>query len=145
MSKEEKQDIRQSGYTEALRYMDNARKTLEKAGREDDRFYKDPKYVRTACGTAYNGVLHALDTFLVLRGVIEYEPPRKFRILPKRRKSIEFYREHTSKQDRKLLNLLNSVYEVLHLSGYYDGILDSHIVKSGFTAAYGIIDYIKPG
>jgi hypothetical protein len=42
-------------YTEALRYMDNAKETLQKANKEDD-FYHDRKYVRTACGTAYKNV-----------------------------------------------------------------------------------------
>ena len=50
-------------YKEAIRYMDNAKETLLKAGKEDD-IYKDEKYVKTACGIAFNGVLKALDGYL---------------------------------------------------------------------------------
>lgn len=43
--------------------MENATETLKKAGK-DGKYYKDEKYVKTACGTAYNGVLKALDIYL---------------------------------------------------------------------------------
>ena len=48
---EEQNRIRKTYYNEAIRYMENARETLQKAGKED-RFYIDKKYVKTACGTA---------------------------------------------------------------------------------------------
>lgn len=50
-------------YDEAMRYMENARKTLKGAGKEDGE-YSDVKYVQTASGTAYLGVLIALDEYL---------------------------------------------------------------------------------
>jgi predicted HAD superfamily phosphohydrolase len=134
MSVEEQQELKQKSYAEAIRYMNNAKETLQKAKKEDD-FYSDRKYVRTACGTAYNGVLHALDTYLMLKDV---EMPKK------RRRSIDFYTRNVSKIDGKLLNRLDSVYEILHLSGYYDGILDALVIKRGFDNAYEIINKIKP-
>jgi hypothetical protein len=91
--------------------------------------------VRTACGTAYNGVLIALDTYLTLKDV---ELPKK------KRRSIDFYTRNISKIDGKMLKYLDTVYSVLHLSGYYDGILNASVIKEGFDNAYDIIDKIKP-
>ncbi|MDR3340562.1 MAG: DUF5618 family protein [Candidatus Symbiothrix sp.] len=133
MSHEEQLKIKQKSYAEAMRYMNNAKETLLKAGKEDN-YYNDRKYVRTACGTAYNGVLIALDTYLSLKGITK----------TKGRKSIEYYCEQFGKLDKKMLKHINNAYEVLHLSGYYDGIQDARIVKIGFDEAYEIIDRIKP-
>ncbi|MDR0768760.1 MAG: DUF5618 family protein [Dysgonamonadaceae bacterium] len=133
MSIDEQQLIKQQSYSEAMRYMENAKETLKKAGKDDQR-YKDRKYVKTACGTAYNGVLLALDAYLLLKGIKT----------AKRRKSIEYYCEQLGKLDKKMLQHLNNAYEALHLNGYYEGTLNAHIIKSGFDDAYGIIDKIKP-
>jgi hypothetical protein len=129
----EQDKIKSEYYEEAIRYMDNAKETLKKAGKEDD-FYKDDKYVKTACGIAYNAVLKALDGYFILKEVKG----------PKCRKSIEFYRTNTSKIDKKALNYLNSAYNILHLDGYYDGILSVDVISTGFKYAYTIIDKIKP-
>lgn len=56
----EQNQIKQKYYTEAIRYMDNAKEILKKADKEDG-VYKNPKYVRAACGTAYNAVLIAIE------------------------------------------------------------------------------------
>jgi hypothetical protein len=92
--------------------------------------------VRTACGTAYNGVLLALDTYLMLKDV---ELPKK-----KKRRSIEFYEQNISKLDGKLSKHLGSAYNILHLSGYYDGELSVSVITAGFDVAYEIINKIKP-
>jgi hypothetical protein len=133
MSTEEQQLIKQESYSEAIRYMENAKENLKKAGKED-YYYKDRKYVKTACGVAYNGVLIALDAYLSLKGIKK----------TKGRKSIEYYCEHLGNLDKKMLRQVNNAYTILHLSGYYDGILDVRIVKSGFDDAYEIINKIKP-
>jgi hypothetical protein len=133
MSAEEQQSLKQQSYNEAIRYMDNARETLQKA-RKEEYVYQDRKYVRTACGTAYNGVLIALDAYLSVKGISTTV----------KRKSIEHYRKHIAVLDKKLLVALNTVYNVLHLDGYYDGIQDARVVKAGFDVAYEIIDRIKP-
>jgi len=125
--------IKEKYYAEALRYMNNAKETLKKANKED-HYYRDSKYVRTACGTAYNGVLLALDAYLLTKGIKK----------TKGRKSIDYYQENIGHSDKKLLNHINSVYEVLHLAGYYDGIRDARVIKIGFDTAYEIIDKIKP-
>ena len=125
--------IRTTYYNEANRYMENARETLKKAGKQD-RFYVDEKYVKTACGIAYNGVLKALDGYLLLKGVEK----------TKGRKSIEYYEEAIAGIDRKLLNYINSAYLILHLNGYYDGVRDARVISEGFNLAYSIIERIKP-
>ncbi|MDD5571309.1 MAG: DUF5618 family protein [Bacteroidales bacterium] len=133
MSIKEQQEVRDKYYSEAVRYMNNAKEVLKKAGK-DGAYYKDKKYVKMACGTAYNGVLLALDGYLLLKGI---EKKRG-------RKNIGYYQSNITKIDRKLLYNIDDVYEILHLSGYYDGIRSEKIVKSGFEIAYTIINKIKP-
>jgi hypothetical protein len=130
---EQQAKIREKYYREAVRYMDNAKETLKKAKKED-KYYRDAKYVKTACGIAYNGVLVALDGYLELKNVKK----------TKSRKSIEYYQEFLGKQDRKMLDNLNSAYKILHLWGYYDGIEKVDVVKSGFDEAMAIIEKLKP-
>ena len=134
MSINEQQALKTEYYSEAIRYMDNAKECLKKAKKEDD-YYHDHKYVKMACGTAYSGVLMALDGFLQLKDI----KPKK-----KDRKSIEYYQSNISNIDKKMLDYLNSAYKILHLSGYYDGIEDARVVKAGFDNAYKIIEKIKP-
>jgi uncharacterized protein (UPF0332 family) len=136
MSPSEQTEIKREYYSEAIRYMENDKDCLKKAKKEND-YYNDAKYVRMACGTAYNGVLIALDGFLVLRGV--HTPDGK-----KLRKSIEHYQSSITKIDKAMLKTLNSAYKILHLYGYYDGIEDARVVSAGFDNAYKIIDKIKP-
>lgn len=133
MGTAEQDKIRSEYYVEAIRYMDNARETLIKAGKEDD-LYKDDKYVKTACGIAYCAILKALDGYLLLKEVKRQ----------KGRKSIEYYRENIAKIDRKLMQYLNNAYMTLHLDGYYDGNVSVDTISSGFKSAYLIIDKIKP-
>ena len=131
----EQQVLKEKYYSEAIRYMDNAKECLTKAKKEGN-YYHDPKYVKMACGTAYNGVLVALDGFLLLKGI---DKPKG-----KLRKSIEYYQSNITKIDKKMLDYLNSAYKILHLFGYYDGIENVNVVKEGFEEAYRIIDKIKP-
>ena len=135
MSVQEQETMKEKYFGEAIRYMDNARECLKKAKKEDNYYY-DVKYVKMACGTAYSGILVALDCFLVLKGI---DNPKG-----KSGKSIEYYQENVAKIDRKMLGTLNSAYEVLHLWGYYDGITSAKVLKNGFDEAYKIIEKIRP-
>jgi len=143
MSVQEQEAVKETYYSEAVRYMDNAKEYLKNAKKEDD-FYLDKKYVKTACGTAYNGVLVALDGFLTLKDI---KPKGK------ERKSVEFYQRNITKIDKKMLNTFISAYtctvyevrgKILHLWGYYDGITKASVVKEGFDLAYTLINKIKP-
>ena len=135
MSLQEQQDTKEKYFNEAMRYMDNAKEYLKNA-QKDGNVYRDIKYVRTACGTAYNGFLIALDCFLVLKDI--HKPKGKDR------KSIEHYQKHLGSQNKKMLDSLNIAYKILHLWGYYDGIESVTVVKEGFDYAYSLIDKIKP-
>lgn len=129
----EQKAIKAIYYTEACRYIANAKETLKKAGK-DGKFYKDEKYVKTACGTAYSAVLKALDGYLNLK-----EVPKQ-----RGRKSIEYYQSNIARLDKKLLTELQSAYNVLHLYGYYDGELNVSIIKAGFETAEDIIKRMEP-
>ncbi|MDR0304303.1 MAG: DUF5618 family protein [Chitinispirillales bacterium] len=122
-------------YEEAVRYMNNANEALQKS-KKDDRYYSDKKYVRTACGVAYSGVLLALDAWLTLKGIPK---PNK-----KQRKSIEYYMSNITELDKKLLSNLHTVYNILHLAGYYDGVTNIKVIQAGFESANEIIEKIKP-
>jgi len=132
----EQQHIKQKGYAEAMRYIANAKGYLQKAGMDDKGWYKDKKYIRTACGAAYNGVLEALDTYLELKN------PEA--IKSKERKDIDFYRRHLAKDNKKTLKALETAYHILHISGYYEGVKVPDIIKMGFKSAKELIDLIKP-
>jgi len=134
MSIEEQRNLKEKYYNEAIRYMDNAKESLKKAKKEDG-YYSDQKYIKVACGTAYSGMLVALDGFLLLKDIVPDQ---------KERKSILFYQSNLSNIDKKMLDNLNSAYKILHIMGYYDGITTASVVKLGFDLAYTIIDKIKP-
>jgi hypothetical protein len=55
-------------YKEAMRYIENAKNFLNTAGKEG-RYYNDIKYVKIACGTAYSGILLALDYLFDVKNV----------------------------------------------------------------------------
>ena len=120
-------------YKEAMRYIDNARILLKQAGKED-RNYQDVKYVHSACGTAYIGVLKALNVLFEIKQV-----PKK-----RGRKSIEYYQEALSKIDKKLLSYLNNSYRLLHLDGYYEGETNIKAIDEGFENAKLVIEALKP-
>lgn len=120
-------------YYEAMRYIDNAKKSLKLAGKED-KFFIDEKYVRTACGTAYSGLLIALNFLFEIKKVQK----------KRGRKSIEFYTGTLSQIDKKLLKHLNSAYHILHLEGYYEGETSIATINDGFDHAISIIESLKP-
>jgi hypothetical protein len=136
---EEQQAIKQKGYAEAMRYIANAKDMLKKAGRGDRR-YKDPKYVSSASGIAYKGILIALDCWLQLK---EVEIPEN-KDGKENRRQIGFYRNHLKELDKKLLKDLNDAYDDLHLFGYYDCNLNTNVIDEGFEIANNILARIKP-
>lgn len=125
--------IHENPYKEAMRYIENASDTLKLAG-NDGKFYIDSKYVKTDCGTAYSGILVALDSLFEIKNV------------PKRRgrKAIDYFQNNLSKIDKRLLNYLNNAYNILHLDGYYSGMIGIKLIETGFDYAISIIDALKP-
>ncbi|GHV61131.1 hypothetical protein FACS1894195_1170 [Bacteroidia bacterium] len=137
--REQQEQSKMEPYAEAMRYMRNAEDTLQKTRKEDNR-YLDPKYVSSACGIAYKGVLHAMDAWLVTKG----KPMLTKRDQTKKHRDINMYRAEVTKLDGRMLNLLNTVYNILHLAGYYDEEQKVDIIRSGFEDAYEIIARMKP-
>ena len=124
-------------YKDAVRYMDNAVEILSTKAGKDGKYYADKKYVRMACGTAYSGVLLALDTYLEFKG-------KALITKPKGRKSVDDYRKALTNLDKKMLNNFNDTYEILHLDGYYGELINYEIIKQGLESANEIINKIKP-
>ena len=121
---------------EALRYLDNAREILKSAPLEDST-YTDIKPVREACGTAYLAVLKSIDAYLLKKGMDEKKLPQ----------SVDSYREmlrrHLSAYDGKLLREFDKLYRLLHIAGYYRGLLeDVSVVKDALKAAKNFIEKI---
>lgn len=128
---------RQSRHREALRYLHNATEILRTKARKKDKYYEDEKYVRMACGTAYNGVLLAADTYLAMKGK-SIDKKKGTRI------SVEDYRSRLGKIDKTMLRTFNSAYEILHLVGYYEGETKTDIIRAGIDAAVDLVNRIKP-
>lgn len=134
MSASEQQELKESAYNEALRYMENAKEQLIKADKENN-YYKDKKYVQSACGIAYNAVLIALNAYIKIKGITAK---------PKEKKDIEFYQRTLNSIDKKLLKYVSDVYEIIHKDGYYDGITNAKVLTIGFDSAFTIINKIRP-
>ncbi len=122
-------------YSEAYRYLQNARETLHKSDIDYGTVYHDSKYVREAAGIAYLAALKAIDSYLLRKGV-------KVDDLPD---SIEEYRLLINKKiplNGKLMAALKVAYENLHLLAYYRGGTSVGMIKAGFDNCRKIIDML---
>jgi hypothetical protein len=110
------------------RYLANAKDTLSKAGIEDNR-YLDIKYVKSACGIAYLGVLKAIDEYLLRQGLHPKDLPKK---VEEYQKALKKHSVHNG----KMLGQFNALYDELHVAGYYRGMLHHvDMVKSALKIA----------
>jgi superfamily I DNA and/or RNA helicase len=116
----------------AVRHLENAKTILKENGKKEGRFYTDEKYVSLAGHAAYRGVLLALNELMKEHG-----------ILKKTRKHVDDYRDFIAKQDKKILNHFNSVYEQLHLVMGYDGVGEYKMVQIGLELAEEIIKWVN--
>lgn len=124
---------------EALRYLQNARDILRSTPIEDN-LYTDKKPVREAFGTAYLAVLEAINEALLKKGITKKELP----------KSIDGYmaaiKKHLSVNNGKLLKEFDSLYDSLHIAGYYRGLLyRTNMVKDAMNDAEDFIKKLTPG
>ena len=115
---------------EARRYVDNAEKTLRENGdyNKELNLYEDDKYVRAAGHYLWHSVLLALDAVFHVRA------DRRTRV------DVNDYYEAIRKRDKKLLALVNSGYNTMHLSMDYDGNSRKSICDDGFALANDIIN-----
>lgn len=119
---------------ESLRYLQNAKEILIKTPIEDNE-YTDVKPVREAFGTAYLAVLEAINEALLKKGLTKKELP----------KSVDEYRKVLRKyfavHNGKLMRSFESLYDTLHIAGYYRGLLyNATLVKDSLKAAKEFID-----
>jgi hypothetical protein len=123
---------------EAYRYMENARGLLKAAAIEDN-IYLDKKPVREAFGTAYLAILEAVNEALIKKGLTRKELP----------KSVDGYmaaiKKHLSVNNGKLVREFDSLYEALHIAGYYRGLF-THVgaVKEFMKEADAFIRKLLP-
>ena len=118
---------------EALRYLENAKEILSKSPIEDNR-YADVKYVKSACGVAYLGVLEAINEELLKKGLTKKELPKK---VDEYRKALQKY---ISAHNGKLLREFDDIYDELHIAGYYRGLLHrTDTVKAAIKSAKDFI------
>ena len=116
---------------EARRYVANAKEVIKKAELDEKlHSYNDPKYVKMAGNTLWNGCLIALDAALGMRKNLKKD----------QRLSIDDYKAAAAKRDKKLLSDIVKAYTKIHLSMGYDGDQDPDTSKSGFSLAKDIID-----
>ena len=115
---------------EARRYVDNAETVLKENGRYNKELkqYEDDKYVRAAGHYLWHSVLLALDAVFHVRA------DRRTRV------DVNDYYDAVGKRDKKLLALVNSGYNVMHLSMDYDGNSRKSVCDDGFELANDIID-----
>ncbi|MDI9338866.1 MAG: DUF5618 family protein [Alphaproteobacteria bacterium] len=124
-------------YKESMRYIKNAEEVLATKADKNSMYYRDKKYTKMACDTAYNGVLLALKEYLRLRN----NPIKKAKY---QRINIDAFKQKFSEmKDYEMQNYLKSAYNILHLYGYYDGITDIVVINSGIKFAKVIIEKIK--
>ena len=122
---------------ESLRYFNNAKETLNKSPVEDNLYIND-KYVKSACGIAYLGVLKAIEDYLLNKGLSKRELPKK---IEEFRKALKKY---GAVHNRKLLRQFDFIYNELYIAGYYRGMLHSTgAVKEIFKTARPFIKKIS--
>ena len=115
---------------ESRRYIENAQKVLRENGDLDvkTQLYQDEKYVRAAGHYLWLAVLLMLDS------VFHVRTDRRTRV------DINAYLEAIRKRDRKLLGLVNSSYDIMHLYMGYDGVQRKAVCDDGISLANDIID-----
>ncbi len=116
---------------EARRYVSNAKTILKDKALKDGLLYTDSKYVKLAGHALWTGCLVALDYALKIK-------PKK-----NQRLDIDDYKAAAAKHNKKLLTMINSGYETMHLYMGYDGNKTYSLCKGGVDTANAIIDWCE--
>ena len=119
-------------YNEATRYISNAREALQKSSVNKYGYYEDVKYVKSAAGIAYAGVEMAAKWFLKIKGVTV------------KGKGIEHIKDALAKIDKRMLQVINYVYNGLHIDYYYGNSTKESTMKDLLKESQRFIDYLKP-
>ena len=124
-------------YKESMGYIKNAEEILATKADKNGMFYRDTKYTKMACGTAYNGVLLALE---------EYLKQKNNPIIKKKYQRLnvnDFKQKFSEMKDFEMQNYLKNAYDILHLYGYYDGNNSIGLLHDGIKVAKAIVNKIK--
>ena len=116
---------------EAKRYVENAKTILKEKAIKDGDYYTDSKYVKMAGHTLWTGCLIALDYALGIQ--------RK----KCQRRDIDDYKEAAAKRNKKLLTMIISGYNTMHLYMSYDGDKAYGVSKSSVDTANNIIAWCE--
>lgn len=122
---------------ESLRYLQNAKEILAKTPVEDNE-YTDIKPVREAFGTAYLAMLEAINEALLKKGLNKKELS----------KSVDEYRKvlrrYFAIHNGKLMRSFESLYDTLHIAGYYRGLIyNATLVKDAIKVTKDFIDKFR--
>ena len=117
--------------------MQNAKEILAKTPVEDNE-YTDIKLVREAFGTAYLAALEAVNEALLKKGFNKKELP----------KSVDEYRKvlrrYFAIHNGKLMRSFESLYDTLHIAGYYRGLIyNATLVKDAIKVTKDFIDKFR--
>jgi hypothetical protein len=113
--------------TEAMRYVSNARDILSEKAKKENGYYSDPKYIKMAGNTIWNGVLVALDY--------------KFPKIKKGKGRTDQTKYRKAINDGKISKMYDSAYQYLHLVMGYDGVGAEKYAKLAIDEAKGIISW----
>ncbi len=129
----------------ARRYLRNAKEDLKKAGViKEAGVYEDVKWVSRACGTAYLSALEALKALFLAKGLY-----RDIGEIKDKLKKHSVYYDGLKRlsgigKDRDILiYLFNSVYDILHLGGYYRELQNKKAIDAGFESVEKIIKIVE--
>ncbi len=123
-------------YEESMRYIEDAKETLTKAGVDpvNPKLYKNHRYVKSAAGTAYAGVEQSAKWFLELNG---YGPAKKY-------KSADAIMDDLRKVNIKALGIFDECYKMLHIYFYYQNGRGIRTMKEALETAKQFISFLKP-
>ena len=113
--------------TEAMRYVSNAKEILSEKAKKESGYYTDPKYIKMAGNTLWNGVLTALD--------YKFPEIKKGKGRPDKTKYRQAIKDNTASR------MFDSAYQYLHLVMGYDGIGSEKNVKNAIDEAKSLISW----
>ena len=114
---------------EAVRYQENAKQIILDNENIEDGYYEDGKHVKKAGRMMWKGCLIALNF--------------AFQFKHNSDKDIKDYQNAAAKRSKKLLNIITSGYQTMHLWLGYDGAKSVSTMKEGRRLADEIIEWCR--
>jgi len=105
---------------ENLKYVESAKELLKKCPKEE-KWYSDEKYVKSAFGILYLGILKSIDDFLIQKGVSKKNLPKSID------EYIKYFKKYLLPYNGKLMEEFLILYDQIHIAGYYRGLI--HDIK----------------